>query len=66
MAIRRNFLLIHISDGGMRQGDQLLAFGRPCALISTVSETNSLILGDVIDGLQEKGFEIGDPNDLIK
>ena len=35
-------------------------------LLHTVSETNSLIIGDVIDGLREKGFEIGDPNDLIK
>lgn len=35
-------------------------------LLHTVSETNSLIIGDVIDGFLEKGFEIGDPNDLIK
>jgi len=35
-------------------------------LLHTVSETNSLIIGDVIQGFIEKGYEIGDPNDLIK
>lgn len=35
-------------------------------LLHTVSETNSLIIGDVIEGFEAKGFEIGDPNDLIR
>lgn len=34
-------------------------------LLHTVSKTNSEIIGQLIDGLQDKGFEIGDPNDLI-
>ncbi len=34
-------------------------------LIHTVSSTNVQIIGDVIDGFEEKGFKIGDPNDLI-
>ena len=35
-------------------------------LLHTVSETHSLIIGDVIEGFEAKGFEIGDPNDLIR
>ena len=34
-------------------------------LLHTVSKTNAEILGDVIDGFRAKGFEIGDPNDLL-
>ena len=34
-------------------------------LLHTVSETNSQIIGDVIDGFIEKGYTIGDPNDLL-
>lgn len=34
-------------------------------LFHTVSETNSKIIGDIIDGLMEKGYVIGDPNNLI-
>ena len=35
-------------------------------LLHTVSKTNSQIIGQVIDGFRAKGFEIGDPNDLIR
>lgn len=35
-------------------------------LLHTVSETNSKIIGDVIEGFQQLGYEIGDPNDLIR
>jgi len=35
-------------------------------LLHTVSETNAAIIGDVIEGFIAKGYEIGDPNDLIK
>lgn len=35
-------------------------------LLHTVSETNSKIIGDVIEGFQALGYEIGDPNDLIR
>lgn len=34
-------------------------------LLHSVSKTNAQILGRVIDGLQEKGYTIGDPADLL-
>lgn len=34
-------------------------------LLHTVSKTNAEILGQVIDGFVAKGYEMGDPNDLI-
>lgn len=36
MAMRRSLFYTPIRDGGMSRGDQLLAFGRPRSLISTV------------------------------
>jgi peptidoglycan-N-acetylmuramic acid deacetylase len=35
-------------------------------LLHTVSETNANIIGDVIEGFEAKGFEIGDPTDLLE
>ena len=48
--------------------DTMLTKAHPGAiyLIHAVSKTNSEILGQAIDGMREKGFTIGDPNDLIK
>ena len=48
--------------------DTMLSKAHPGAiyLIHAVSQTNSQILGQVIDGMREKGFTIGDPNDLIR
>ena len=48
--------------------DTMLTKAHPGAiyLIHAVSQTNSQILGQVIDGLEEQGFAIADPNDLIQ